>query len=321
MKNSRFIFLPAIAGALSLAGFSSAQAVEDVYVSNNGGNTIEEISLSGAEMTYATVGMNGPTGLVFNSAGDLFVANNGSGTISEYNTSGNLITATFASGLSAARGLTIDSSGNLYVANQGSGVIDKIATTGPNAGVVTTFATGFWAPTGLAFNSAGDLLVTTTLEDPNTGNNYTISTIAPNGTLLTPYASGTTAAGLAAPTGISVDPLNGNVYIVNQGTGSIEEFTSGVPSSVTVSDLSSPDDVTIDTNGNLFITNLGNNTVTEYNPTTKTSSVLAGNLNYPCFITTFDTSTIPVPEPSTYALLAFGLGLILFVRHRKTANS
>jgi streptogramin lyase len=318
MKNSRFIFLPAVAGVVSILGLGSAMATEDVFVTNNGNNTVEEIAPGGVDTTFASTGLNGPTGLVFNTSGDLFVANNGSGDIEEFSSNGTLLNGAFATGLNAPRGLVIDTQGNLYVANQSIGTIDKISP----SGVVTTFATGFYAPTGLAIDANGNILVTN--EIPNASSVYTISEISPGGVVST-FASNP-VANLNAPDGIGIDPNTGLVYVVNKNVPSVEQIVPGSGGALnlvySIAGLDNPEGLTVDNSGNVFVTNLNNNTITEYSPgpqSTVIESVFATGLDYPCFVTTVNLNV--VPEPSTYALLLAGLGLLFFAYRRKTAKA
>ncbi len=327
MKRSSLALLSLVVGAASTFGLGNA-AADQIYVSNNGGNTIDAISSSGVITTFATGGanniyLNGPTGLVFNSSGDLFVANNGSGDIEEFSATGAPLRVV-ASGLSGPRGLTIDGLGNLYVANQASGTIDKITP----GGAVTTFFSGLVSPNGLAFNAAGDLLVTEGPGIGNTGNS--IINVSPNGTSSSVFATDI-ASDLNDPNGIAISS-NGNVFIVNSmGTSGIEEFSSTGTLIKNFSNvgLNNPKALAFDSNGNLYVTNAFSDQITEYG-STGAESLFASNpdptsnpnsLNFPSFITT--TSTIlaqSAPEPSTYALIVGGIGLLFFVVRRKSGK-
>ena len=55
-------------------GLAVAQAQErNLFVANQGGNTIREFSPSGVDLgDFATTGLNGPTGLAFDRSGNLF---------------------------------------------------------------------------------------------------------------------------------------------------------------------------------------------------------------------------------------------------------
>jgi sugar lactone lactonase YvrE len=88
-------------------------------------------SVTGSNLgTFASTGLDHPTGLAFDSAGNLYVANSGNDTIEKFTASGGILSTTgsvFAStGVgSGAQGLAFDSAGNLYVANSANNTIGK----------------------------------------------------------------------------------------------------------------------------------------------------------------------------------------------------
>ncbi len=67
-------------------GLAVAQAQErNLFVANQGGNTIREFSPSGVDLgDFATTGLNGPTGLAFDRSGNLYVSNIASNTIRKF---------------------------------------------------------------------------------------------------------------------------------------------------------------------------------------------------------------------------------------------
>jgi sugar lactone lactonase YvrE len=296
-------FLFTALAATLIAGTASA---DTVYVTETGGNYVTEIN--GTEQTEIGNGyLQGPTGLVFDSAGDLFVANGQNGTITEFNSSGGYDT-TIDAGLSSPRGMAIDSAGDIYVANQNIGTITKLT---DNGGVYTasTFATGLTTPNDIAINAVGDLYVTNGLPG-----NY-ITEITPGG-VKEPFA----IAGeqLNGPNGIVFGP-NDDIYVVNRVTSDVEKIdAAGVGTTyLAAGSLDAPKNLVFDSFGDLYVTDSGDNEVTEYNPQgqlIETFSDLAG----PCFITTQDADTFSVPEPSTYALLLAGGAALFFLHRRRT---
>ena len=74
-------------------------AAGNLYVANEGNNTISKVTPSGAVSTFVSSGLNGPIGLAFDAAGNLYVANEGNNTISKVTPSGAV--STFVSGLMA----------------------------------------------------------------------------------------------------------------------------------------------------------------------------------------------------------------------------
>ena len=171
----------------------------NVYVADNGNNTIRKITAAGVVTTLAgsppptAAGSTDATGsaarfylpydVAVDSSGNVYVADNSNRTIRKITAAGVVTTlaglagsngSTDATG-SAARfyypsGVDVDSSGNVYVADNGNFTIRKITA----AGVVTTLAgtagsngstdaTGsaarFYVPLGVALDSSGNVYV------------------------------------------------------------------------------------------------------------------------------------------------------------------
>ena len=145
------------AAAVLLIG-SHAQA-QNLFVScGNGsleyplttGSVIFEFTPGGAQISFASgffaLGLNGPEGLAFNSAGDLFETDQVSGHIYEFTPGG--LKTTFASGLSSPCGLAFNTAGDLFEADLGSNHIYELTPDGTQS----TFASGLTSsPFGLAF--------------------------------------------------------------------------------------------------------------------------------------------------------------------------
>ena len=102
-----------------------------LYVANGGNNRIEEFSLTGTPGTdLGLFGMagNGPTGIVFDSAGDLFVANSFDSTIGEFGPTGGTMsifaTGNFANGLTSPEYLAfIPEPGSPWMLLAGAGAL------------------------------------------------------------------------------------------------------------------------------------------------------------------------------------------------------
>ncbi len=164
------------------SGFSDPQglafdAAGNLYVANDGNNTVSKVTPAGVVSTFAS-GFNGPDGLAFDAAGNLYVANENGNTVSKVTPAG--VVSTFASGFNLPSSLAFDAVGNLYVTNIGT--VSKVTP----AGVVSTFASGLSGPTGLAFDPAGNLYV-------SNGNSNTVSKVTPAGVVST-FASGFSGA-------------------------------------------------------------------------------------------------------------------------------
>ena len=93
----------------------------NLYVANNGNNTVSEFSPTGALINAAFVtGLSGPYGLAFDKNGNLYVSNETANTVSEYSSTSALLKASFANDVAGGNtegpdpaGLAFDSQGNL----------------------------------------------------------------------------------------------------------------------------------------------------------------------------------------------------------------
>jgi DNA-binding beta-propeller fold protein YncE len=114
---------------------------------------------------------------------------------------------------------------------------------------------------------------------------------------------------LTNPYGLAFAP-NGNLYVVNYGSGIIGEYTaSGAPINTTlITGLTQPFYVAFDGTGNLYVT-VFSGTVAEYTASGAlvNASFISG-LSNPMGI-----AFAGIPEPATSALLAMGSGLLAVI--------
>jgi hypothetical protein len=229
----------------------------NVYVADQGNNTIRKITSGGVVTTLAGLaGSSGstngtgsaarfssPGSVGVDSAGNVYVGENGNHDIRKITSSG-VVTTLVAIGIPSGgaaflpAGVAVDSAGNLYVTDSGNNMILKIT----SGGGVTTLAgsahftgsvdgTGsaawFKDPTGIAVDSAGNVYVA------DTGNN-TIRKITGGGLVTTlaglagslGSADGTgNAARFNAPWGVAVDSA-GNLYVADRYNDTIRKITS-----------------------------------------------------------------------------------------------
>lgn len=131
---------------------------------------------------------------------------------------------------------------------------------------------------------------------------YTASGTAINASLI---------SGLTNPQGIAI---SGSNLFVNSGNSIGEYTTSGtVENASLVSGLNQPTDIAI-SGSNLFVTNLNSGTIGEYTTSgTLVNASLVSGLNEPTYLLVEAS-----PEPSSWALLLGGLGLLAFWRLRRT---
>ncbi|HEX7837343.1 MAG TPA: NHL repeat-containing protein [Kofleriaceae bacterium] len=238
----------------------------NVYVAEEGNNTIRKITAAGVVTTLA--GMAGMPGSA-----------DGTGAAARFN---------------APTGVAVDSTGNLYVADQSNHTIRKVTATG----VVTTLAgtagifgsadgTGaaasFAFPQGIAVDTAGNAYVTDTLFD------HTIRKITPAGVVTTlaglaGIAGSVDGLGAAArfnnPAGVTVDSA-GNVYVADSNNSSIRKVTAagvvttlaGTASMFGSADgtgadarFNDPAGVVIDSAGNVYVADRDNSTIRKVTP-------------------------------------------------------
>jgi sugar lactone lactonase YvrE len=207
-------------GAAGAARFSNPRGIAgdasgNLYVSDNGNNTIRKIAADGTVSTLAgTAGASGTTdgtgsaarftaldGIVLDAAGNLFVIDNQFGTeavaIRKITPAGVVTTLTRVEA-DYAEALAIDASGNLYLAGYDQAVIYKIAPDGTQsvlAGSLGERGSADGTGTAARFNWIGGITT-----DP-AGNLYAID--SENGTIrkITPAGVVTTVAGTLGKVG------------------------------------------------------------------------------------------------------------------------
>ena len=306
MKTPRLLPITAAAGLL-LAGLNIATSNAAILYVETSNNTIEKITGSGVRSVFATSGVNSPGGLAFDSLGNLYVANGGNNTIEKFTPGG--VGSVFAStGPSVPGALAFDSEGNLYVTDYNNKTIARYTP----GGVGSIFAsTGAATPFGLAFDSAGNLFVSTL-----TSNTVLKFTIGGVGSVFASDLSG--ASGLAFDTA-------GNLYVGSAGGNAISIFTPGGVATVigTGSPNSAPYGMAFDDAGNLYTRTL-RNTIDKRTPG-GVWSVFGSNVGL--FLAFTDNAGVPlirpagpVPEPTTWTMLAFGSAALLSRRRRSAAQ-
>lgn len=113
----------AFAALLGFCFTIPAAHADDLYVSVG---VILKFNSSGNQSTFASSGLDIPTGLALDSGGNLYVANGGNNTIEEFNSSASgSVFATASSGLNFPIGLAFDTRGDLFVANSGNNTIEE----------------------------------------------------------------------------------------------------------------------------------------------------------------------------------------------------
>lgn len=116
-------------------------------------------------------------------------------------------TGFYVTSISNPTGLALDRNGNLYAAGLANGVIDEI----PLLGTISTFASGIADPLGLAFDSGGNLYVVGSGGGPLFGS--TITKITPTGTVTPNWVTGLTNAYGIASDGTNLFTASGGAIV------------------------------------------------------------------------------------------------------------
>jgi sugar lactone lactonase YvrE len=290
----------ALAGAAALGIFNAQPTTlcaQNLFVADDDHNTVVEITPGGPSSVFASSGLDDPSGLAFDAAGNLYVANADNGTIVKFTPNG--VGTLFASDLNTPVGVAVDAAGNVYVANNGDGTIVKFTP----AGGSSVFASNVNGPYGLAFDAAGNLY------SANSNDGH-IEMFTPGG-----GASDFAATGAGGLSGLAYHA--GNLYAVDpenvtpESPLNIFRISSNGTSAPFTKLGREPFGLTSDAAGNLYVGTYSGTIerITPDGTDTTYASGLDADLGYLAFG--------PVPEPSTWAMLGVGAGLLgLTLRHR-----
>jgi sugar lactone lactonase YvrE len=294
------------AGAILL--LTQGALAQNLFVSDYNNGTIYEDPSVGSQSVFYS-GFDNLSGLASDSAGDLFVADQGTGKVYEFVDSGGILSTTptlLDSGLSSPAGLAVDIAGDLFIANMGGNDIIEVM----HGGGVSTYLSGLDAPQGLAFDTSGNLYVA------NSGANDVLQ--------FTPgKVQSTYASGLNDPWGLAFNNV-GDLFVGNlanklNGQGSITEVTPGKVATPFVTGLSLPNELAFNSAGDLLVAQGESDNVLEFTTTAGSGPTItisgASNANG----LAFQGVALPVPEPSTWALMSFGGAAVLRRLFRKRA--
>ncbi len=260
-------------GVGSIARFTAPMGLavdraNNLYVADQGGDTIRKIAPGGTVTTLAGTGkksgstdgvgadarFTGPENLAVDSAGNVYVSDTGNQTIRKVTPDGVVTTLAGSPGLkgtadgtndvarfSTPRGIVVDRSNIVFVADSGNSAIRKLVVTGGDR-VVTTFA----------------------------------GTLSQNGSV---DATGN-AAQFHFPYGLAFDP-DGNLYAADRSNQDIRKITpdgivttfAGLPGEAGSADGSGggaqfygPEELKVDSSGNIYVVEFFNNTVRKIAP-------------------------------------------------------
>jgi mucin-19 len=220
----------------------------DIYVADQGNNTIRKITIGGVVTTYAGIAgtatsldgaiasatFSGPACLAFDTDGSLYVLQSGSSKIRKINAAGTTV-STIASSIGTFTYHFAYSNGYFYVSDTGApsniykvALADGTKTTLAGSGTAgysdgTGTGASFSGPRGIVVDGSGNVYV-------NDYGNHRIRMITPAGVVTTVAGNGTNtstdglgvAATFASPAGLIMDNT-GNLYVGDAGTSKIRK--------------------------------------------------------------------------------------------------
>ena len=214
---------------------------EDIWVTNNGDNTVTELRASdGANLGTFAVGTS-PMGIAFDGA-NMWVVNNGSNNVTELQVPGGAVLGTFSVG-TAPMGIVFDSS-HMWVTNNGSSSVTELLAS--SGATVNTFSLS-GAPTGgVAFDG-------TNIWIGESGPNGVVELRANDGTPVGAFATAGTPNSVAFD-GVDIWVANGGFTIIGPPQGGL----GGAQSMSLVSDfLGSIAAIAFDESSNVWLAGSG----------------------------------------------------------------
>lgn len=280
----------------------------NAWVANAGNNTITQFTPAGVATNFSGP-LTTPTSLTVDLAGDIWVANSGAASVTEFIAGIGTEYATVSSHpvAIAADGLgfiwTADSDNTVYKLNtsgvfqaKSAGTMANTLLSSPSALAVSNFKTAgtgdnVWVTNSVAATGVGATVVQNIPHAGNLSNtrdgigtayavaldagdrawvantNDTLSAIGQAGNVVagSPYSGG----GLSGARSMAIDG-NGAVWLANQTSGSLSEFSNdGVALSPALfgmapGSLKTPSGIAVDPAGNVWVTSTGSNAVVEF---------------------------------------------------------
>ena len=298
----------ALTSPLSLPFGLAVDAEGAVYFSERDGHRVRKVK-NGILTTVAGIGtpgfsgdggpanaaqVNGPQGLVFDTAGNLYIADSGNGRIRKITSAGNITTlATIDSPMA----LTFDAAGNLYIARS-TCCVSRFDTGGRLVNFAGNGTKGFSgdggpaitamlnSPSGIAVDRAGNVFIADS-------NGDRIRKVNPQGEISTFLGDGTFSLGF--PTALRFDAA-GNLLIASHiggtilkatPTGALSILAGGGPSDqlgdgklATEASLPIPNEMAFDAAGNLYIADEYNYRIRVIPATRPTLQVAPSNVSF-----------------------------------------
>jgi len=141
------------------AGLSSPSAIAadgsgNIWVTNNGGNNLLELSHSGVLETTISGGFTAPTGLALDLNGNVWVAQSGNSSLTYALANGSTGTPVSpgTGGLNLPSSIAIDPAGNVWVANAGTNTVTELNSSGATVSTSGYTGAGIVHPLGIAIS-------------------------------------------------------------------------------------------------------------------------------------------------------------------------
>jgi streptogramin lyase len=243
-------------GLASPAGIA-VDAAGDIWVANAAGNSITELSSTGALLTGSAgyTGSNnilGAQSIALDRTGNVWLADTLLSSVVKLTVTAGAIqsSASFtAGGIQGPTSLAIDSQNNVWVANFAGASVTELNSAGTAVGGSPLTAGGtLKAPFDIAIDSAGDAWVSDNLAS-------VVAEFSNSQTLLsgTGYTDGT----ILAPEGVALD-ASSRAWIADNGTNAASYLVASAgsaPTPFTGGGLAMPAAVAVDGNGTIWIAN------------------------------------------------------------------
>ena len=247
----------------------------DAWISNNFGNSVTELSSSGAVLSgsggFTGGGLSQPGSIAIDESGNAWVTSASSGgSMVKFSSSGSILsgsTGYTAGSISTPKLVAIDSTGNAWVTCGGDAVVKLSGAGVPLSGSAGYKSSGFQRPNAIAIDGSGNAWVST-LSGTNT-----IFKLSNSGSFLSP-AGGYPASEVADAPSIAIDS-SGDVWAVGAQNNVTKISTSGASLLEVTED--GADSVAIDGAGNAWAASVANTVVSGVS---NSGSAISGTLGY-----------------------------------------
>ena len=274
--NDFTIAIPYTGAGINVARGIAIDASGNVWIGNNSGNSLSELSTLGVPISgaggYTGGGLNGPHSVNVDTSGNVWVSNNSASSISKFDSSGNAISGGSGytgGGLLNPTWMAFDATGNLWVNN--NSVLSKFNSSGTAISGVSGYTSGgLLNGKGIGIDLSGN--VWAAYSDSDSIVKFTGTT----GAVAATYTGG----GLSNPAILAIDGSS-NVWTANYGNNSISEFdSSGSAQSGSggfTGGLINPVGMAIDGVGNAWSTNYGSYGLSKTDSTGTVIAALLGD--------------------------------------------